>query len=159
MTLAKYNNGALSPVFRDEFLTSVDSMFDKLFKDSFPSFSRELGDGFFSKGSYPKVDVVDCPKHIEIEAEIPGLSKEEVSVELQENVLTISGEKQRKVKKESEDSGTYLYRELKHSSFKRSFTLGDNIDTENIVADFKDGILNVKLNKLAPTEPKKVKIL
>lgn len=157
MKLINYNS-ELAPIMRDEFITSMDSLFDKLFKDSFPSVSKELGDGFFSKSSYPRVNVIDYHDYIEIEAEIPGLKKEEISVDLTDNVLTISGEK-KKTKKENFENGTFLYKELKHSSFKRNFTLGDNIEKTNISADFNDGILQIRLNKIKSTEPKKVKIL
>ena len=96
--------------------------------------------GFFEKQSYPRVDVIDYNDRVEILAEIPGLSKEEVSVEVQENVLTISGQKIKKVD-DKELTGKYIRRELKHSSFKRSFTLGDIIDKDEPLAKFENGML------------------
>ena len=57
-----------------EFLTPFDRLFDDMLTDMFPSFHREFGDEFFSKGSYPKVNVINHEDHILIEAAIPGLS-------------------------------------------------------------------------------------
>jgi len=140
---------------RDEFLTPFDSLFDDLLTEAFPSLSQNLGVGFFNKGSYPKVDVIDHKDNVTIEAEIPGLSKEDVSVELEDNVLTISGSKQDTVN----EGATYIRRELKRSSFKRSFTLGENIDTSKIDAGFENGILTVLIPKKEPEAPKVKKIL
>jgi HSP20 family protein len=105
------------------------------------------------------VDVIDYNDRVEILAEIPGLSKEEVSVDVQENVLTISGQKIKKVD-DKESLGKYIRRELKHSSFKRSFTLGDQIDRRSPSAKFENGLLKVTLLKIKPTIPetKKIKI-
>jgi HSP20 family protein len=118
-----------------------------------------LGVGFFEKQSYPRVDVVDYNDRVEILAEIPGLSKEDVSVDVQENVLTISGQKIKKID-DREFTGKYIRRELKHSNFKRSFTLGDQIDRRNPSAKFENGLLRVTLSKIKPTIPetKKIKI-
>ena len=81
---------------RDEFLTPFDRIFDQVFSTSFPSFTKEFGVDFFEKGSYPRVDVLEYKDKVEIEAEIPGLSKEDVAVEVIENVLTVSGHKNTK---------------------------------------------------------------
>ena len=75
---------------RDEFLTPFDKIFDELMSKQFPAFQEEVGVSF-NKGSYPKVNVYEYDDRIGIIAEIPGLDKENVSVEVEENVLTISG--------------------------------------------------------------------
>ncbi len=144
------------PVSREEFLTPFDSFFDNVIEKAFPAFGQEFGVSFFGNNSYPKVDVLDNSNSIQIEAEIPGLSKDDVSVELEEDILSIVGNKQEKV--QSPDV-KYIRRELKRSSFKRSFKLNGSLDLKNIKADFKNGILNVSINKLEPEKPKKVKIL
>lgn len=136
---------------RDEFLTPFSRFFDELTRKTSPEFYKELGDGFFEKGSYPKVDVRDEGSQIVIEAEVPGLKKEQVQIEVVEGILKIKGE--RRYKEDSKDS-RYIYQELKRSSFCRTFVLGDNIDTGKIAAEFKDGVLNVFLPKLSPTKTK-----
>jgi HSP20 family protein len=159
MSVIKYSPFALRHIDRDEFLTPFDRVFDEVFAAHFPELNKELGIGFFEKQSYPRVDVVDYNDRVEILAEIPGLSKEDVSVDVQEDVLTISGQKIKKM--EYRDfTGKYIRRELKHSNFKRSFTLGDQIDRKNPSAKFENGLLKVTLLKIKPTIPesKKIKI-
>lgn len=160
MSVVRYNSPfALRHIDRDEFLTPFDRVFDEVFAAHFPELNKELGVGFFEKQSYPRVDVVDYNDRVEILAEIPGLSKDEVNVEVQENVLTISGQKIKKVE-DKESTGKYIRRELKHSSFKRSFTLGDQINKNSPQAKFENGLLTITLAKVKPTIPetKKIKI-
>ena len=135
---------------RDNFVNSFDKIFDQMGQKQFPTLTDELDVDFFSKTSYPKVDIIDYKDTIKIISEIPGLTKNDISVEVKDGVLTISGNKA--TKDEADTKGTYLYRELKHSSFKRSFTLGDSLNTDNVEAKFEDGILNVSIPKLEPKE-------
>jgi HSP20 family protein len=141
---------------REEFLTPFDSFFDNIIQKAFPTFSEELGVEFFGNNSYPRVDVIDHNDKITIEAEIPGLKKEEVSVDLEENVLTISGLKH---SREADASARYIRKELKRSSFQRSFKLGQKIDHKKVKAHFENGILLISVSKVMREEPKKVKIL
>ena len=101
----------------------------------------------------------DLKNEIAIEAEIAGLGKEDVSVEYEDGLLTITGNK----KDEVEEQGVkYIYRELKRSSFRRSFQIDEtNLEVENISAKFDNGILNVSIPKkeVAAPKAKKVKIL
>ena len=141
---------------RDEFLTPVDSLLDRFFNEAVPAFGQDFGVEFFGNNSYPKVDVKDYDDKITIEAEIPGLAKEDVSVDLEAQVLTITGGK-REVK--DDEGARYIRKELKRSSFKRSFKLGDNMNVKKIQADFDNGLLLVTVPKREKDEPKRVKIL
>lgn len=141
---------------REEFMVPFDSLFDDIIQKTMPSFTDEFGVNFFGSNSYPKVDVIDHDDRITIEAEIPGLSKKEVSVDLEENILTISGAKQ---SKDESPEIKYIRKELKRSSFKRSFKLGENINQKNVNADFNNGVLLITLPKKEPEKPKKIKIL
>lgn len=141
---------------RDEFLTPVDTLIDRFFNEAMPAFGTEFGVEFFQNNSYPKVDVTDHPDKIMIEAEIPGLSRDDVSVDLEQNVLTITGGKRDTV---VDDGVQYIRKELKRSSFKRSFKLGDNMNVKKIKADFENGLLNITVPKREKETPKKVKIL
>jgi len=143
-------------ISRDEFLTPVDSLLDRFFNEAVPAFGQDFGVEFFGNNSYPKVDVKDYDDKITIEAEIPGLAKEDVSVDLEAQVLTITGGK-REVK--DDEGARYIRKELKRSSFKRSFKLGDNMNVKKIQADFDNGLLLVTVPKREKDEPKKVKIL
>jgi len=144
------------PASRNDFLTPFDSLFDEMIGKAFPSFEQEFGVGFFGNNSYPKVDVVDTPESIEFEAEIPGLSKEEVSVDFQEGILSISGEKR---KKENQQEVNYIRKELKRSSFKRSFKISEHFNTSKIQAKFENGLLLISVPKKKPEKSKKIKIL
>ena len=135
---------------RDEFLTPFDRVFDELKNKQFPTFQEEVGVSF-NKGSYPKVNVYEYDDKLGIIAEIPGLDKKNVSVEVEENVLTISGDKHGF----EDDGGKCITRELKHSSFKRSFNLGEQLDGDDVSANFKDGILSIEIPKVEPELPKK----
>lgn len=137
-----------SPVInRDEFLTPFSSLFDEFFNQNFPS----LDVGFLGKTAYPKVDIIDETDKVIIEAEIPGLKKDQVSVELEKGILRIKGEKKEDVETKQKN---YVHRELKHSSFCRSFTVGENVDTGSVSAKYENGVLEVTLKKVSPTPEK-----
>ena len=135
---------------RDEFLTPFDKIFDELVNKTFPTFQEEVGVSF-NKGAYPKVNVYEYDDKIGIVAEIPGLDKSNVTVDVEDSVLTISGDKHGF----DDDGGKCITRELKQSSFKRSFNLGDHLDGDNVSASFKDGLLSVAIPKKEPEKPKK----
>ncbi len=132
---------------RNEFLTPFDTIFDKFFNDSFPTFHKEFGVDFFQNQSYPKCNVVDFPSHVLIEAAVPGLDSDDVDVDLLDNVLTISASKQ---DQENEEGQIFIRRELKRSAFKRSFQLGENFETDGIEATFKNGVLTLVVPKIQP---------
>ena len=135
---------------RDEFLTPFDKIFDELVNKTFPTFKEETGVSF-NKGAYPKVNVYEYDDKIGIVAEIPGLDKKNVSVEVEDQVLIISGDKHGF----DDSGGKCITRELKQSAFKRSFNLGEYLDGKNVSASFKDGMLSISVPKIEPEKPKK----
>ena len=135
---------------RDEFLTPFDKVFDHLMEQTFPTFKEEVGVSF-NQGAYPKVNVYEYDDKVGIVAEIPGLDKKNVSVEVEEDVLIISGDKHGF----DSDGGNCITRELKQSAFTRSFTLGEYLDGTNVSAKFKDGMLSISIPKKEPEQPKK----
>ena len=137
---------------RDSFLTPFDRMFDEIVGKSFPEINQQVGVNPFQGTAYPKVNVYEYDEKIGVIAEIPGLDKKDLNVEVEEGVLTVSGEKSHGF---DEGKAKVIRRELKHSSFKRQFTLGDMLDGDNISANFKDGILSIEIPKIEPTLPKK----
>ena len=100
-------------VHPDEFLTPFDTIFNQVQEQMFPNMKADFGIDF-AKGAYPKCNVYDYDDKIGIIAEIPGLDKKNVSVEVEDNVLTISGDKHGF----EDDGAKCITRELKHSSFK-----------------------------------------
>ena len=135
---------------RDEFLTPFDKIFDQLMDQTFPTFKDEVGVSF-NQGAYPKVNVYEYDDHIGIVAEIPGLDKKNVTVDVEDSILTISGDKHGF----DTDGGKCISRELKQSSFKRSFNLGEHLDGDDVGATFKDGLLSISIPKKEPEKPKK----
>ena len=135
---------------RDEFLTPFDKVFDHLMEQTFPTFKEDVGVSF-NKGAYPKVNVYEYDDKIGIVAEIPGLDKKNVTVDVEEDVLIISGDKHGF----DSDGGKCITRELKQSAFTRSFNLGEYLDGDNVSATFKDGMLSISIPKKEPEQPKK----
>ena len=135
---------------RDEFLTPFDKIFDQLMLKQFPNFQEEVGVSF-AQGAYPKVNVYEYDDKIGIVAEIPGLDKKNVTVDVEEDVLIISGDKHGF----DSDGGKCITRELKQSAFKRSFNLGEYLDGTKVSAIFKDGMLSISIPKKEPEKPKK----
>ena len=148
MTKVKYVNPR--HLNRDEFITPFDAIFDQLMNKQFPTFQEEVGVSF-NKGAYPKVNVYEYDDKIGIVAEIPGLDKKNVTVEVEEDVLIISGDKHGF----DSDGGKCITRELKQSAFTRSFNLGEYLDGTKVSAKFKDGMLSISIPKKEPEQPKK----
>ena len=137
---------------RDDFLTPFDKMFDQMVESQFPDVVKSVGVKQYAGSAYPKVNVYEYEDKIGIVAEIPGLNKKQLNVEVEEGVLTISGDKHSTF---NDDGAKVIRRELKQSSFKRSFELGELLNGEDISASFKDGILSVSIPKTEPEKPKK----
>ena len=103
----------------------------------------------------PRVDIAETDKAFEIKAEIPEVNKEDVKVTVHNGVLTIQGER----KQEKEEKGKKFHRvERYYGSFTRSFTLPDNIDETKISASFKDGVLNLQIQKAEEAKPKSIEV-
>ena len=137
---------------REDFLPPFDRMFDQIVSSQFPEITKSVGVNPYQGTAYPKVNVYEYDDKVGVVAEIPGLNKKQLSVDVQDGVLTISGDKHSAL----EDKGAkVLRRELKQSSFKRQFELGEQLDGENVSANFKDGILSVSIPKIEPEKPKK----
>jgi HSP20 family protein len=118
----------------------------------FPEMTKSVGVKPYQGSAYPKVNVYEYDDKVGIVAEIPGLDKKQLDVDVEDGVLTISGDKHSTF---DDDGAKVLRRELKQSSFKRSFELGEQLDGDNINASFKDGVLSVSIPKIEPEKPKK----
>lgn len=103
----------------------------------------------------PVVDISEDSKEYLIKAEIPGVKKEEVKVSVQNDVLTISGE--RKYEKEEKDKKFHRI-ERAYGSFSRSFTIPEDADPEKVSADFQNGLLHVHIPKSERAKPKSIEV-
>ncbi len=121
----------------------------------FDSFSRNLPSFTTAATTLPSMDVSENDKVIEITAELPGLEKEDVQLNIADNVLTIRGEK----KNEREDKNKdYQLIERSFGSFARSVELPAGVTAENISAEIAKGVLRVTVQKPAPKEFKRIEI-
>ena len=126
-------------------------------------FSRDvdrLFDAFFggereSRRWVPQMDLVEAEDHFLLKADLPGLAEGDVSIEVQDGTLTISGE--RKAEHESSERGWYRI-ERSFGSFSRSLTLPDRVDPDGISASFDRGVLEVRIPKPEEHKPRRVEI-
>jgi HSP20 family protein len=127
-------------------------------------FSREvdrLFDSFFgtdrdqARRWVPPVDLVEAEDHFVLKADLPGLAEEDVTIEVQDGTLTISGE--RRAEHEQRERGWYRI-ERSFGSFRRSLTLPDGVDADAISASFERGVLEVRVPKPAERKPRRVEI-
>jgi HSP20 family protein len=122
---------------------AVPGIFDGFFNDSYlPRFFEWEGNS--EKTYTPAVNVEETEKEYRIEVAAPGLEKEDLKVSVNDGVLTITSEK--KIENE-EKKENYIRREFGYTSFCRSFTLPEEVDTEKINAKHKNGVLNVHIPK------------
>ncbi len=103
----------------------------------------------------PRINVEELEDRFEITAEVPGIKKEDIDIEVRDNVLTIKGE--RKLEKEKDDTNYHIC-ERSYGTFQRAFTLPENVTTDNIEAEYTDGILRLAIPRAAPEKPKEIKI-
>ena len=130
MSLIKYNPGDYRPV-------SFNSLIDRFFNDSFVS--NETAPSFT-----PQVDIAETDKNFEIQFAVPGMDKKDFHIDINDGVLTVSGERKfEETKKEKNFHSVESY----FGTFKRSFNLPDNVKEEKIEAKYENGILIVDLPK------------
>ncbi len=104
----------------------------------------------------PNVDIVENSDNFEIHAELPGVKQEDVNITLDNNVLTLSGEKKQEVKEENK--GNYCRIERSYGRFERSFSLPNTIKAEAVRASFDDGVLRITLPKAEQAKSRTISI-
>jgi HSP20 family protein len=105
--------------------------------------------------SYPAVDIFEDNKHVTVKAELPGMTKEELDVNITEEAITISGEKKKEEKVEEKE---YYRVERSHGSFSRTFSFPTEVQSAKARASFKDGVLEVSIPKTEAAKKKKIKV-
>ena len=116
----------------------------------------EKGISFETGGFNPRVDITEDDNNLYVHAELPGMSKEQVKVSVDEDrTLTIKGEKTKEEKSENKND---LKLERTYGSFSRSFILPENINIEKIDAKYQDGVLELVLQKIEPEKPKVIDV-
>jgi HSP20 family protein len=103
----------------------------------------------------PAMDVVENDKEVVIRIDLPGMKPEDVKIELEDDVITISGEMGDTIEKEGD---RYHYRERSYGAFQRSLRLPNTVDKEKVEASFENGVLNITLPKLPQAQPKQITV-
>lgn len=155
--LPDFRNKREVPVRREEwsnpflsFQREMNRLFDNFFSDFSPARFEEGFGGYF-----PNIDVKETDKEIRVEAELPGLDDKDIDISVSDDVLTLRGEK--RMEKEEKESGYYRM-ERSYGSFHRDIALPCEVDSENVEARFRKGILTIRLPKKPEVQRKARKI-
>jgi len=132
-------------------LTRMQEEMNRFFDDFFGEQRRGLAEGAW----LPSVDVSETDSELMVRAELPGMSHEDIEINVQDNILTLKGEKKQEKKEEKEN---FHRLERSYGSFSRSFSLPAGVKPDDIKATFKDGVLQVTMPKVEEAKPKKIAI-
>jgi HSP20 family protein len=132
----------------------MPSIWNSIYEDDWLNYPTR----FRTESNTPAINIKENDESFEVALAAPGMKKEDFKIDVDNDLLTISAEET--VENESKDE-KYTRREFHYSSFKRSFTLPDAVDGENIAASYKDGVLEVTIPKkeeAKPKPPKKIEV-
>ena len=134
-------------------LNSLQSEMNRLFNTFFDTPTGGNGGGL--RRWVPAMDLVETDDHFVLKADLPGLDSGDVNIEVEDNVLTVSGE--RKVEHETSKEGYYRL-ERSSGEFRRALTLPEGVDADKIEASFEKGVLEIRVPKPEQRKPRKVQI-
>ena len=135
-------------------LTSIQTEMNRLFTSLFDSPTRPAS-GDTTRRWIPAIDLVESGDQYVLHADLPGLSEQDINVELESGVLKISGERK---SESTAEKGGYRRIERSYGSFSRSLTLPDGVNPDAVEASFDKGVLEVKIPKPEQIKPRKVTI-
>ena len=130
---------------------SFEQMFDDLWRNWPTRYSTDTSRPMLR----PAMDVVENDDSLTVRIDLPGLSPDDVKVEIEDNVLTVSGEVGDTIEKEND---RYHYRERSYGAFQRSVRLPNTIDSDKVDATFENGVLNISMPKLPQAQPKQISV-
>jgi HSP20 family protein len=133
-------------------LTSLQNRLSRLFEEQYGT-ARE--DSLTAGAFVPPVDVYEDEHSIQLKLEVPGIEEKDLDVKVENNVLTVSGE--RKFEKQEKEEN-FRRVERRYGSFTRSFTLPNTVNAEDVTAEYSNGVLKIKLGKRAEAKPKQIKV-
>lgn len=138
--------------FRD--LSTIQERMNQIFEDAL-SRSKGKEEGIRAGMWTPAVDIYETNDSVVVKAELPGVTKDQISVEVKDGILSLRGE--RKFEKEVKEEN-YHRVERSYGSFQRSFSLPVSVDQDKVTAKFQDGVLEVKLPKKEQARPKQIQV-
>ena len=134
-------------------VTRLQDRMNRIFEDAL---GRPVEDSDIFSGPWaPPVDILETENDLVLRAELPGLKPEDVHIQIENNTLTLRGERRFESK---DEKANFHRRERVYGAFSRSFTLPSTVEQEKISAEFKEGILQVSLPKKEETKPKQITI-
>ncbi len=140
--LTRWNDFERSLAMLDEFKRRMDTMFTDYDRGTLPT----------GRSTWPRVNMYDADSKIVLEAEVPGVSKEDIDITVTQDVLAISGKRGVDV-----PEGYSVHRRERGAvQFARSFTLRDRVDPEQVGAELVDGVLTITLEKAPEAQPRKI---
>jgi HSP20 family protein len=144
-------------VYRPEFRRLDVAILQNRLNSIFQDFSRPNNDAEnLNSGSFaPAVDIYEDAQKLSLRIEVPGLKPEDVDIRVENNTMTVRGER-RFANEEKEEN--YHRIERRYGSFVRSFTLPQTVDMENVSANYEQGLLSIDIPKKPEAKPKQVKI-
>jgi HSP20 family protein len=134
--------------FRD--VIALQNRVNSLFRDF-----NEGGDSPLTASFVPAVDIYEDAEKVTLKLEVPGIEQKDLDVRVENNTLTVKGE--RKFEKEEKEENFHRI-ERRYGSFHRAFTLPTTVDTENVQAHYNAGVLKLELKKKAEAQPKQIKV-
>jgi HSP20 family protein len=143
----------LTRFFPSNDLSRMQREFDRLFNDFFPAAAPAEGNG--KRSWIPSVDLSETKDAYKVHLDVPGIAKEDITINYHDGVLTVSGE--RKSEEKTEETN-YVRLERSFGSFYRSFNLPSAIKTNAIKANYKDGVLDIEVPKADEVKPIRVKV-
>ena len=133
-------------------LSALQNRMSRLFEEQYGAGREES----LTAGAFvPPVDIYEDEHSIQLKLEVPGIGQKDLDVKVENNVLTVSGE--RKFEKEEKEEN-FRRVERRYGSFTRSFTLPNTVNPEDVSADYNDGVLKIRLGKRAEAKPKQIKV-
>lgn len=137
----------LLPSIRNSFNDIVDSWFEDVFEPVIPK--------SILRDNYPKIDIKESEKEYTVFAEIPGVDKKDIKVDVRDNLVTLSFEKKQEKDEKNEN---WRVVERSYGKFTRSFTLPEPVKADEAKASYKDGVLKIVLPKEKETKSHQIKI-
>jgi HSP20 family protein len=146
MALARWTPMRTLPAFQEE----MNRMFNEFFRGG------TGGEQGWVAGAWtPPVDIYDTDDALVLKAELPGVSKDDVSIEVHHNTLTLRGERKHEAEVKEEN---YHRVERAYGTFQRSFVLPTMVDQDKVQATYQDGVLELRLPKLESAKPRRIAI-
>jgi len=134
-------------------LSALQNRMSRLFEEQQYGSGREES---LTAGAFvPPVDIYEDEHSIQLKLEVPGIDQKDLDVKVENNVLTVTGE--RKFEKEEKEEN-FRRVERRYGSFTRSFTLPNTVNPEDVGAYYNDGVLKIRLGKRAEAKPKQIKV-